>query len=165
MLPCPDATCLGYSRSPMPCSDTRCIQSVKPICCAGEQRRLFGGGAAGGDVLEGVPQRGIAAAALVDREIALEHRALGAEGGDAGLDIGPPGGSQFLRARRQLAGMDGEPEHPHAEPAELDVDIGAGRQFADPSAPFCEDLVAPAGIRTEADGTADMVEDDWGRGK
>src|SRR5947209_19794800 len=157
MLPCPDATCLGYSRSPMPCSDTRCIQSVKPICRAGERRRLFGGGAAGGDVLEGVPQRGVAAAALVDREIALEHRALGAEGGDAGLDIGPPGGGEFLRARRQFARVEVEPEHPHAQPAQLDMRIGAGCQLPAPPAPFCEHLVALASLAAPAARAAAML--------
>ena len=39
---------------------------------AGEERGLFGGGTAGADALEGVPQCGVAAAALVDREVALE---------------------------------------------------------------------------------------------
>jgi hypothetical protein len=40
--------------------------------------------------LRGVPQELIAAGALVDREIAFEHRALRAEGLDAGLDISSP---------------------------------------------------------------------------
>src|SRR5260370_42650323 len=65
---------------------------------AGEQRRFLGCGAAGGAALEGVPQRGVAAAALVDREVALAHSALGPEGGDAGLDIGPPSRGELLRA-------------------------------------------------------------------
>src|SRR5436190_9790003 len=58
---------------------------------AGEQRRLLRRRTAGRDALEGIPEHRIAAAALVDREIALEHRALRAERGDAGLDIGAPG--------------------------------------------------------------------------
>jgi hypothetical protein len=54
----------------------------------------------------------------------------------------------------------GEPEHPHAEPAELDMDVWAGRQLADLTAPHGEHLVAPAGIGAEPDRPADMVEDD-----
>src|SRR6202022_1115647 len=80
------------------------LQPVELRRRAGEECGLFGGGIAGGDALEGVPQGGVAAAALVDREVALEHRALGAEGGEASLDIGPPGG-QFLHARRKFAGV------------------------------------------------------------
>src|SRR5215472_13415369 len=112
---------------------------------AGEECGLLGRRAAGGDALEGVPQHVVAAAPLVDREVALEHRALGAEGGDAGLDIGPPSRRQFLRARRQLTQMMGEAEHPHAEPAELDVNVGAGCELADPGTPAGEDLIALAG--------------------
>ena len=44
-------------------------------------------GAAGGDALERIPQRGIATASLVDREVALNHRLFGVEGGDADLDV------------------------------------------------------------------------------
>src|ERR1700746_948269 len=58
-----------------------------------------------------------------------------------------------------------EPEHPHAEPAELDMDIGAARQFADLLAPRGKDLVALASVGAEADRTADMVEPDWCLGK
>src|SRR5215469_2308966 len=127
---------------------------------AREERRLLGGGAAGGDAFESVPQRGVAATAFVDREVALEHRALGAEGSDASLDVGPPGCGQFLRAGRQLARVMGEAEHAHAEPAELDMHIGAGGQLADATSPRGKDLVALTGIRAEADRAADMVEDD-----
>src|SRR5258708_10823878 len=54
----------------------------------------------GGDALKRIPQHLIAAGALIDREIALEHRTLRAEGGDAGLDIGPSGLLQILRGGR-----------------------------------------------------------------
>jgi len=59
----------------------------------------------------------------------------------------------------------GEAEHPHAEPAELDVQVGAGGQLADTPAPLGEDLAALAGIAAEADRAADMVEHDRGLGK
>ena len=45
------------------------------------------------------------------------------------------------------------------------MDIGAGRQLADPRAPFGEDLVALAGVAAEADRAADMVEHDRCLGK
>jgi len=53
--------------------------------------------AAGGDPLEGVPHDRIAAHPLVDREIALEHRALRAEGVDADFDVRAPGFLEVLR--------------------------------------------------------------------
>src|SRR6516165_3127131 len=59
----------------------------------------------------------------------------------------------------------GEAEHPHAETAELDVDIGAGGELADACAPRGEYFVALAGIGAEADRAADMVEDDLRVGK
>src|SRR6516225_7204157 len=58
-----------------------------------------------------------------------------------------------------------EPEHPHAEPAELDMDVRAGRQLADLPVPPGENLVPLAGIRAEADRPADMVEHDRCLGK
>jgi len=48
---------------------------------------VFGGEAAGGDALEGVPQRRIAAAALVDRKVALKHRAVSAEVPKAAMQV------------------------------------------------------------------------------
>src|SRR5215472_5117850 len=126
----------------------------------GEEGGPFGGGAAGSDALKGVPQHAVAAAALVDREVALEHCALGAEGRDAGLDIGPPGSGQFLGARRQFAQVMGEAEHAHAEAAELDVHIGAGGELVNLLAPRDEDFVALAGVGVETDRATDVVEHD-----
>ena len=45
----------------------------------------------GRDALERVLQHLITTGALVDREIAFEHQAQRAEGGDAGLDLRAPG--------------------------------------------------------------------------
>jgi hypothetical protein len=60
--------------------------------------------------------------------------------------------------------MVGEAEHPHAEPAELDVEVRAGGQFADHPVPHGEDLTALACVGDEADRPADMVERDLGLG-
>src|SRR5215469_8724406 len=58
-----------------------------------------------------------------------------------------------------------EPEHPHTEPAELDMHVRARGELADHPAPRGKDLVAPAGITAEADGATDMVEHDLCLGK
>src|ERR1700736_3997171 len=65
-------------------------EPVKPRCGAGEEIGLFGRRCAAGEPLEGVEQHRIAARALVDRKIAFEHAAVGAEILYASLDIGPP---------------------------------------------------------------------------
>jgi hypothetical protein len=67
-------------------SNAHLFQSVEFARHAREQRRFFGNGAASADALEGIPQCRIAEAALVDREITLEHRALVTKGGNAGLN-------------------------------------------------------------------------------
>src|SRR5438309_271252 len=58
-------------------------EAIEPAGGAGEQRGLLGRRTARGNALEGVPEYRVAAAPLVDREVALEHRALRAKGGDA----------------------------------------------------------------------------------
>src|SRR5215470_6317080 len=109
----------------------------------------------GGEALECIPQHLIAAAALIDREIALEHRTLRAEGGDAGLDIGAPGLLQILRGGRLGLFKEIEADHLHAETAELDISIGEARDLLDLGAPSDEGFVALTRIRTDRDGSAD----------
>src|SRR5438132_11143430 len=75
-------------------------QAIGFRCGAAEQCSLLVGGKTGGDPLERVPQNLITASALVDREIALEHRALRAERSDAGFDIGAPSLLEILRGGR-----------------------------------------------------------------
>src|SRR6266478_5089614 len=72
-------------------------QAVKPRRGAGEEIGLFRCGGAAREPLEGVEQHRIAAGTLIDREIALEHAAVGAEIRDAGVDIGPPGIGHLTR--------------------------------------------------------------------
>src|SRR6267378_4292596 len=72
-------------------------QSVKPRCGAGEEIGLFRCGGAAREPLKCVEQHRIAAGTLIDREIALEHAAVGAEIRDAGVDIGPPGIGHLTR--------------------------------------------------------------------
>src|SRR5947207_9007050 len=136
------------------------IQAIKAARRAREQRRLLVRRAARGDALEGIPEDVIAAAALIDREVAFEHCARGPERLDVGLDIRPPQGRELFRAWRQFAGMHIEAEKPHAEPAELHMHIRAARELRDAVLPLGDDLVALAGVRPDADRSADMVEND-----
>src|SRR5579884_1786816 len=116
------------------------LQPIEAAGGAGEQRRLFGRRAAAGDALERVPEHVIAAAALIDREVALEHRALRAERLDACLDIRAPYPRQLFRTRKRLAVVHREADHAQAEAAELHVHVWTLRQLADAGAPFREDL-------------------------
>src|SRR5258707_12100221 len=114
----------------------------------------------GGDALKRIPQHLIAAGALIDREIALEHRTLRAEGGDAGLDIGPPGLLQILRGGRLGLFKEIEADHLHTETAELDISVGEARDLLDLGAPSGKGFVALARIGTDRDRSADVIEHD-----
>src|SRR5271169_4412908 len=93
-LPC-------VSPTPVACRPSR-RQAIGLGRGAAEQRGLLGGRTTRGDALERVPHHRIAAHSLVDRKIALEHRALRSEGLDADLNIGPPGLFEILRGGRHL---------------------------------------------------------------
>src|SRR5262245_51917825 len=139
--------------------------AVDPRGGAAVERLLLVGRGAGGDALEGVPQLGVAARLLVGREVALEHAAVGSERLDAGLDIGPPGVGQLLRGGRRVTLVETEAERGHAEPAQLDVDVGALRELGDALAPAWQDLRRAAGIGPDAQNATDMVHDDRLPGK
>src|ERR1700685_860902 len=68
-----------------------------------EQRGLLGLAIGCRNPLEGVEDHLVAALALVRRKVALEHRAVGPERLDAGLDIGAPRGRCFLGGGRFCA--------------------------------------------------------------
>src|SRR6266478_6046605 len=136
------------------------LQTIGLGCGSAEQRGFLVGGAPGGDALEGVPHDRIAAHALVDREIALEHRALRTERGDAGLDIWAPGLLEILRGGRHVVLEEGKACQLHAQPADLDIDIGAGGNLADRGAPLCERLLALAGIWPDRQRSANVIEHD-----
>src|SRR5258707_7535858 len=72
-------------------------QPVKPRRGASEKIGLFRCRGAACEPLERVEQHRIAARTLVDRKVALEHAAVGAEILDAGLDIGPPCAGHLAR--------------------------------------------------------------------
>src|SRR5438128_10742229 len=76
-------------------------KAVKARRGAGEEIGFFRCRGAAREPLERVEQHWVAAGALVDREIALEHAAAGAEAFDAGVDIGPPRIRELLRGGRQ----------------------------------------------------------------
>src|SRR5579872_668426 len=72
------------------------LQRVETRGSAAEQVGLFRRARAAGQDLAGVPERGVGVGSLVHREVALEHAARGAEGLDAGFDIGLPRGGERL---------------------------------------------------------------------
>ena len=76
-------------------------QPVKSRRGAREESGLLGRRGTAREPLERIEQHRVAARALVDGKVALEHAAVGAERLDAGLDIGPPGVRQLTRRRRQ----------------------------------------------------------------
>src|SRR3984893_12391628 len=135
-------------------------QTIGFGCGAAEQRGLLVGGAPGGDALEGVPHHRIAATTLVDREIALEYRTLRTERGDAGLDIWAPGLLEILRGGRHVVLEEGKAGELHAQPSDLDVDIRAGRNLSAGGAPLGECLLALAGVGSDRQRPAHMIEHD-----
>src|SRR5579871_1426703 len=117
---------------------------------AAVERALLVGRGVLRQVLEGVPQLGVAAALLVGREVALEHAAVGAERLDAGLDVGAPGLGQLLRRGRCILELEAEAERGHAEPAELHVDVGTLGELGDALLPRRHHLGLLAGILADA---------------
>src|SRR5262249_49206003 len=61
------------------------VETVKSCCGAGEEIGALGAGRALAQKLARVPEHWIGVGALVDREIALEHRTRSPEGVDAGF--------------------------------------------------------------------------------
>src|SRR5215472_4680247 len=109
---------------------------------------------------ESIPQLGVAAGLLVDREVAFEHAAIDAKGFDAGLDILAPRRGKVFGGWRHLGLVEIEAERGHADAAELDIDVRALCQLGDISLPAGEDFLPAAGIGANAEHAADMVEDD-----
>src|SRR5882757_5753987 len=99
------------------------VEPVEPLRRPDEQVGLLGRARALRQDLAGVPEHRITVGALVDREIALEHRALWPEGVDARLDIRPPSVSEPLRGRRIGTRVEPVAAQPHAEATELHVNI------------------------------------------
>src|ERR1700716_4505640 len=80
---------------------SRQVQLVDARCSARKQGSLLGGRGLGRQPLESIPQHAVAGGDLVDREVALEHAAIGAEQLDAGLDQGLEGVCKHMRAGGQ----------------------------------------------------------------
>src|SRR5438094_97100 len=93
------------------------------------------GGIAAREALEGVPQHVVRERHLVDREIALEHRALWPELFDAIAQERRHPGRQLFRADRHLPRVPVKAEARHADPAELEVDIATLRDLRETLAP------------------------------
>src|ERR1051325_1296355 len=102
---------------------TNPIQPIEPLRRPQKQIRFLTRARAFRENLAGIPEHRIAIRALVDREVALEHRARRPERRNAGLDVGLPGIGQRLRGRRIGKLLEAEAADAHAEPAELHGDV------------------------------------------
>src|SRR5712692_5836678 len=76
------------------------VEPIEPRRGAAEQIRFLGRTCCPRQNLAGIPERRVAIGALVDREVALEHTAPGAESFDAGLEIRPPRMRQGFGSKR-----------------------------------------------------------------
>src|ERR1700744_2039264 len=108
-----------------------------------EQLSLLALAEIGGDALEGVEDHLVAALALIRREVALEHAAVGAERLDAGFEIGFPRSRRLLGVRRLRPFMEAETGQPHGEAAELHHHVRAFGDFLYRGLPGLEDFLAP----------------------
>src|SRR5947209_2601167 len=99
------------------------VEPIEILGGAEEQVGLLTRARTLGQYLAGIPEDPIAVLALVDREVALEHRAVGAERRDAGLDIGPPRIGKGLRRWGIDVSLEAEAADAHAQPTKLDVDV------------------------------------------
>src|ERR1051326_3476505 len=111
-------------------------------------------------MLARVPIGRIRVGALVDRKIALEHAAAGAEAFDAGLEIRPERPRQGFRGERTRLFVEIEAADPHAEPAEFNVCVRAARERPDRGGPAGENFVAAPRVAANAERPADVVEHD-----
>src|SRR5215470_16574305 len=119
---------------------------------------------AGGEALERVPEDRVAAARHVDREVRLEHAAIDAELLDRVLVVRPCGVAELLAARRARALVPAEAIDLH-DPAELGDDVGAGGDLGDRLLPLRVDVLGAAGVRSDAERPAEVIQDDRGGGK
>ena len=118
----------------------------------GNAARLFG-------MLERVPERVVAEALLVDREVALEHAAVGSEQLDRGLDGGLPRLGELGRARPGRS-VEAEPvdRHPHA--THLEHRVRASGDVGEVALPLVEDRGARLGRRFVGNRAAEMIDDE-----
>src|SRR6266702_7180736 len=136
------------------------VEAIKPRCRASEEVGLFRVTCAFCQELAGIPEHRIAVGALVDRKVALEHRARRPESLDAGLDIGTPRRRQRLRGGRLGLLVEAETAKAHAESADLDKNVLASGERLDRCRPAGKYVLPLAAIGADSDRPADMVEDD-----
>src|SRR5262249_13094526 len=135
-------------------------KAIKPNRGSRKEVRLFCLGRASRQQLAGVPEYRIAVGALVDREVALEHRARRSKGLDASLNVGAPCIRQSLGRARFSWLVEADPANAHAEPPELHMHVLAGRQPLNRGRPARKHLFALTRIGADPDWPADVVEDD-----
>src|SRR5215467_7815545 len=135
-------------------------QAVNSRGSAIEQRCALIGRVAFAEALERVPQRRIAAAQLVDREVRFEHAAIGAEALDRVLEVSARRLHQLGAGRGQGSVLPAVTVDLHVEAAKFRDHIRAACQLFDLRLPEAEHLILLARVGTAPDRTAEMVEHD-----
>src|SRR5256884_4320277 len=141
--------CSSVARKPV--HTHRCVMKHGgALCC----RKIFR------ESLELVPEHGVRTRKPIDREVAFEHRARWTEVIDRVQIPIPIGGDQFVRCRRFFSLMPTVTVDHHLDTANLGNDVRAARQFGNSRLPRAEYFIAPPGIRSAANGTAQGIEDE-----
>ncbi len=150
-------------RSPARAREHPSARFAKPINAAsgfGEKRRLFVTRPGGCQTLESVPQHLVAEHPFINGKVAFEHATPRSKEFEAGIEIGTPRVSQFVRARRHSFVREAKAENGHTCAAELDIrvrQLGKTRHCLTPVPMHAK----PASrIRTHTDRTAEMVDHD-----
>src|SRR5437870_2221507 len=111
-------------------------------------------------LLELVPQHRVGTRESVDREVALEHAARWCEAVDHVKVPIPVCRKQLVGRGRLLPLVPAVTVHHHLNAAHLGHDVRAPRQFRDGRLPSSEYLIAPPGVLSNPNRSAEMVEDD-----
>ncbi len=81
---------------------------------------------------------------------------------DARQDVGTPGGGESCRIGGCGAFVEIEAADRHSQPTELDAHVVELGEGSNRSKPLTTDLLAVTGVGADAEGTADVIEDDGG---
>ena len=109
------------------------------------------------DPFECIPQDGVGTGDPVHGEVALEHAALRAELIDTEMEPGAESSGQFLRAGWELPVRPAETVDGHGQAAELDPDVGAGGDLANPRLPVRENCFASTRERPDTQRAAELT--------
>src|SRR5258708_9201137 len=112
------------------------LESVDGRCGTEKQVVFFTFRTACGDLLEGIPEHVVRDRVFLDREVALKHAALGAEGLDCVLVIVTLLFDDLVRRGRSRTSLETETLPRHQQAAELQGHVAASRQSGDVPRPL-----------------------------